>query len=171
MEGFRCPGKQIGSHENCLSLKKMAENMVTNPYTLSPCSKTNDSFYNPLIIIWIVSSVAFVCLSVASKLIYPPLESDYFIISRSYTVCMYSTNCLVSHLFSHCFTQCLSGFTSVVIGHKCIQDILHHIQSTLVISKLKGPSETFRDIRISTYQIFRIEENTNRTTIYVIRLL
>ena len=49
------------------------------------------------------------------------------------------------------------------------------IQSTLVISKLKGPSETLRDIRTSTYQIFRIEENTNRqlnfTNEYVIRLL
>ena len=37
-----------------------------------------------------------------------------------------------------------------------------NIQSTLVISKLKGPSETIRDIRTSTD--FRIEENTNRTT-------
>ena len=39
-----------------------------------------------------------------------------------------------------------------------------NVQSTLVISKLKGPSKTLRDIRTSTYQIFRIEENTNRTT-------
>ena len=39
-----------------------------------------------------------------------------------------------------------------------------HIQSTLVISNLKGPSETLRDTHTSTYQIFRIEENTNRTT-------
>ena len=39
-----------------------------------------------------------------------------------------------------------------------------HLQSTLVISKLKGPSETLRDIRSLTYQIFRIEENTNCTT-------
>ena len=38
------------------------------------------------------------------------------------------------------------------------------IQSTLVISKLKGPSETLRDIRTLTYQIFRVEENTDRTT-------
>ena len=35
------------------------------------------------------------------------------------------------------------------------------VQSTLVISKSKGPSETLRDIRTSTYQICRIEENTN----------
>ena len=28
----------------------------------------------------------------------------------------------------------------------------------------KGPSKTLRDIRTSTYQICRIEENTNRTT-------
>ena len=39
-----------------------------------------------------------------------------------------------------------------------------NVQSTLVISNLKGPSKTLRDIRTSTYQIFRIEENTNRTT-------
>ena len=38
------------------------------------------------------------------------------------------------------------------------------IQSTLVISTSKGPSETLRDIRTSTYQMCRIEENTNRTT-------
>ena len=36
-------------------------------------------------------------------------------------------------------------------------------KSTLVISK-KGPSETLQDIRTSTYQMCRIEENTNRTT-------
>ena len=39
-----------------------------------------------------------------------------------------------------------------------------NIQSTLVISKSKGPSETLRDIRTSTYQMCSIEENTNRTT-------
>ena len=38
------------------------------------------------------------------------------------------------------------------------------LQSTLVISKSKGPSETLRDIRTSTYQMCSIEENTNRTT-------
>ena len=38
------------------------------------------------------------------------------------------------------------------------------IQSTLVISKSKGPSEIFRDIRTSIYQMCRTEENTNRTT-------
>ena len=32
------------------------------------------------------------------------------------------------------------------------------IQSTLVISKSKGPSETLRDIRTSTYQICSIED-------------
>ena len=35
------------------------------------------------------------------------------------------------------------------------------IQSTLVISKSKRPSETLRDIRTSKYQICRTEENTN----------
>ena len=37
------------------------------------------------------------------------------------------------------------------------------LQSTLVISKSKGPSETLRDIRTSTYQMCSIEENTNGT--------
>ena len=40
---------------------------------------------------------------------------------------------------------------------------IYLVQLTLVISKLKGPSETLRDFRSSTYQIFRIEKNTNRT--------
>ena len=35
-----------------------------------------------------------------------------------------------------------------------------HIQSTLVISKSKGPSKTVRDIRTLTYQICSIEEKT-----------
>ena len=39
-----------------------------------------------------------------------------------------------------------------------------NVQSTLVISKSKGPAETLRDIRTSTYQMCRIEENTKRTT-------
>ena len=51
-----------------------------------------------------------------------------------------------------------------ILGHKLTHLGQNLIQSTLVISKLKVPSETLRDIRTSTYQIFRIEENTNRTT-------
>ena len=31
-------------------------------------------------------------------------------------------------------------------------------------NEVEGPSETFRDNRTSTYQICRIEENTNQTT-------
>ena len=42
--------------------------------------------------------------------------------------------------------------------------IMNIIQSTLVIPKSKGPSGTLRDIGTLTYQICRIEENTNRTT-------
>ena len=34
----------------------------------------------------------------------------------------------------------------------------HRLQSTLVISKSKGPAETLRDIRTLTYQMCRIEE-------------
>ena len=43
-------------------------------------------------------------------------------------------------------------------------NMANHVQSTLVISNLKGPFEILRDIRTSTKQIFRIEENTNCTT-------
>ena len=50
------------------------------------------------------------------------------------------------------------------ILNKACNHRIKDIQSTLVISNLKGPSETLRDIRSSTYQMFRIEENTNRTT-------
>ena len=42
--------------------------------------------------------------------------------------------------------------------------IFLQVQSSLVISKSKGPSATLRDIRTSTYQMCRIEENTNQTT-------
>ena len=40
------------------------------------------------------------------------------------------------------------------------------MQSTLVISNSKGLSEILRDIRTSTYQIFRIEEKLIRTTTF-----
>ena len=41
---------------------------------------------------------------------------------------------------------------------------LKKVQSTLVISKSKGPSKTLRDVRTLTYQICSIEEETIRTT-------
>ena len=40
------------------------------------------------------------------------------------------------------------------------------LKSTLVISKSKSLSEILQDIRISTYQICRIEEKINRTTTF-----
>ena len=43
-------------------------------------------------------------------------------------------------------------------------EVNSEIQSTLVISKSKGLSETPRDIRTSIYQICRIEEKIIRTT-------
>ena len=42
--------------------------------------------------------------------------------------------------------------------------IIRDIQSTLVISKSKGPSKKLRDIRTSTYQMCSSEEKTIRTT-------
>ena len=41
-----------------------------------------------------------------------------------------------------------------------------HIKSTLVISNSKGLSEILRDIRTSTYQIWRIEEKIIQTTTF-----
>ena len=40
------------------------------------------------------------------------------------------------------------------------------IQSTLIISNSRGPSEILRDIRTSTYQICRVEEKLIRLTIF-----
>ena len=40
------------------------------------------------------------------------------------------------------------------------------LQSTLVISNSKGPSEILRDIRTSTYQICRIEEKLIQLTTF-----
>ena len=54
----------------------------------------------------------------------------------------------------------ITSFTTLV----SVDIVQHEIQSTLVISKSKGPSEILPDIRTSTYQICRIEANTNRTT-------
>ena len=40
------------------------------------------------------------------------------------------------------------------------KNFTYGLQSTLVISKSKGPSKTRRDIRTSTYQSSSIEEKT-----------
>ena len=56
--------------------------------------------------------------------------------------------------------------------HYDIQPHIYNLQSTLVISKSKGPSQTLRDIRTSTYQICNIAEKQfelpNFTNDYVI---
>ena len=51
-------------------------------------------------------------------------------------------------------------------GSACFKKVHENsgLQSTLVISKSKGPSETLQDIRTSTCQMCSIEENTDRTT-------
>ena len=48
--------------------------------------------------------------------------------------------------------------------------ICSEVQSTLVISKSRGPSKTLRDIRTSTYQICSIEQKVIRTTKFHKRL-
>ena len=62
-------------------------------------------------------------------------------------------------------------FTIILLIKNCgMLDL--QLQSTLIISKSNGPSETLGDIRTSTYQIFRIEEiqieQPNFTNKYVI---
>ena len=65
----------------------------------------------------------------------------------------------------------------VSVESKCLVKILYihwmnlnqcilRIQWTLVISNSKGLSEILRDIRTSTYQIFRIEEKLIRLTTF-----
>ena len=55
-------------------------------------------------------------------------------------------------------------YSENVIFSQTWPTIHSQIQSTLVISNSKGPSETLRDISTSTYQMCRIEEYTTRTT-------
>ena len=67
------------------------------------------------------------------------------------------------------YCTCTKGIWEVATVAENQVDFSHHkslfqVQSTLVISNLKGPSKTLRDIHTSTYQFFRTEENTNRTT-------
>ena len=62
------------------------------------------------------------------------------------------------------------GLRCPLIANGPFSCIAHHvcnkIQSTLVISNSKGLSEILRDIRTSTYQICRIEENIIGTTTF-----
>ena len=69
---------------------------------------------------------------------------------------------MTSYLAAVGFKQCKNAIISTNKYETRLD--LNIIQSTLVISKLKGPSETLPDIRTSTYQIFRIEEKTNGPT-------
>ena len=65
---------------------------------------------------------------------------------------------LCRFLTSLCFSISALGL------HQKIE--MHYIQSTIVLSNSKALSETLRDIRISTYQIFRIGEKIIRTTTF-----
>ena len=56
--------------------------------------------------------------------------------------------------FVHLSFNCLKR-KALIIGNERFE-----LQSTLVISKSKGPSKTFRDISTWTYQICSIEEKT-----------
>ena len=74
---------------------------------------------------------------------------------------MIKINVINHNLQEYKFVLFLIYSTCTFIKHHCNEK---KIQSTLVISKSKGPSETPRGIRTLIYQMSRIEENTNRTT-------
>ena len=69
----------------------------------------------------------------------------------------YPESLLGAHIVRVRFSRC--HFNVNLAKQKCIQ-------STLVISNSRGLSEKLRDIRTSTYQIFRIEEKIIRTTTF-----
>ena len=50
---------------------------------------------------------------------------------------------------------------SYFLDFKENMDVIFNIQSTLVISKLKGSSKKLRDIRTSTYQMCSSEEKNH----------
>ena len=55
-----------------------------------------------------------------------------------------------------------------ISSNELLNRLFNNIQSTLVDSKSKGPSEILPDIRTLTYQMCRTEENTNFTNKHVI---
>ena len=59
-----------------------------------------------------------------------------------------------------------TAFESATFAFLLTSDMEKSLQSTLVISKSKGLSEILRYIRTSTYQICRIEDKINRTTLF-----
>ena len=63
-----------------------------------------------------------------------------------------------------CFEDTVLILLNALWGGRALFRAQMEVQSTLVFSKLKGPSETLRDVPTSTYQIFRIKENTHCTT-------
>ena len=78
--------------------------------------------------------------------------------------CIYSAISVPS-LFSYntvAWIDSRSFFIFLLIAEvKTLPGEQNKIQSTLVISKSKGPSKTVRDIRTSTYQICSTEEKDN----------
>ena len=73
-----------------------------------------------------------------------PLSRTYFMVPNMFEPLNFYCSCDVC--------------SKIFIRADCLQR--HKLQSTLVISKSKGPSKTVRDIRTSTYQICSIEEKT-----------
>ena len=78
---------------------------------------------------------------------------------------MHEKSCLIPILFV--CSSSLYYFSGVIdIEVRLYSVFRNSLQSTLIISNSKGPSETLWDIRTSTYQIFRIEEKIIQTTTF-----
>ena len=84
-----------------------------------------------------------------------PYITTKLISNMSYFMLTYHTCIFIS------FAKCLLCMHIFFFFFKFF---MNYLQSTIIISKLKEPSETLQDIRTSTYQICRIEENTEGTT-------
>ena len=61
-------------------------------------------------------------------------------------------------------TKCNIWLKILSLRKRSILPHIFNLQLTFVISNSKGLSEIFRDIRTSTYQIYRMEEKNIRTT-------
>ena len=108
-------------------------------------------------------------LSVASFIRFPSIflekclrQTYYFKIGKALCI-FFLYRCVMFH------KKPLSTFRDMLQISQLLQKLGRKLQSTLVISKSKGHSETLRDIRTSTYQICRIEANTNGTTKFLKR--
>ena len=83
---------------------------------------------------------------------------------RHFSLCVFYTGFYSAYYSSHLLSYSIGVAPIMHATYARNLRKQNQIQSTLVISNSKGPSETLRDIRTSTYQIFRIEDKIIRPT-------